>query len=67
MYHHGYGPGWMIVAIIMVVPLWRLCRRVGHSPWLSLLMLIPVANIILLYVIAFGAWPSQRGGAAAAS
>jgi hypothetical protein len=65
MYHHGYGPGWIIVALVMVVPFWRLCRRVGHSPWLSLLMLVPLANVILLYYIAFGDWPSQRAGTSA--
>jgi hypothetical protein len=65
MYHYGYGPGWIVVAIVLVVPFWRLCQRVGHSPWLSLLMLLPIANVILLYYIAFAEWPSQRGGTGA--
>jgi hypothetical protein len=30
-------------------------------------MLIPLANVILLYYIAFGDWPSQRGGAGTAT
>jgi hypothetical protein len=65
MYYHGYGPGWIVVALIAVVPFWRLCQRVGYSPWLSLLMLLPIANVVLLYFIAFAEWPSQRGGAGA--
>jgi hypothetical protein len=26
-------------------------------------MLVPLANVFLLYYIAFGDWPSQRGAA----
>ncbi|HEY1492270.1 MAG TPA: hypothetical protein VGF35_06560 [Steroidobacteraceae bacterium] len=66
MYYHHYGPGWIILALIMIAPFWRLCRRVGHSPWLSLLMFVPLANVILLYYIAFGDWPAQRGAAGTA-
>ena len=54
MYHHGWGTYWLIAAAIAVVPFWRICRRVGHSPWLSLLILVPLANLI------FAEWPSEK-------
>ena len=63
MYHgyHGYGLVWPIAAIISIIPFWRICVRVGLSPWLSLLLLVPIANIIFVYYVAFGDWPIQRG------
>jgi uncharacterized membrane protein len=60
-YHHNVGPFWLLGAIIAIIPFWRICQRVGYSPWLSLLMAIPLVNIIFVYILAFSAWPSQRG------
>jgi hypothetical protein len=60
--HHGYGPGWIIVAVIAIVPFWRICARLGYSPWLSLLILVPIANVVLLYFLAFANWPMHKGG-----
>ncbi len=69
MYHHygfwgfhGFsGFGW-VVAVIAIIPFWKICTRIGHSPWLSLLMVVPLANLIFLYWLAFSAWPNQPGG-----
>jgi len=60
-YQHNLGPFWLIGAIIAIIPIWRICARVGYSPWLSLLMAIPVVNIIFIYFLAFSDWPSQKG------
>jgi len=60
MFYHGYGISWLIVAIIAVVPFWRLSERAGYSPWLSLLILIPLVNIVFIYFLAFSEWPAQR-------
>lgn len=48
-------------AVLLVVPFWRLFRRMGYSPWLSLLMLVPFVNLGLLYYVAFLDWPIERG------
>ena len=63
---HDVGIGlhtiWMLVmALIVVVPFWRICIKAGYSGWLSLLILIPIANLVLLYFLAFSNWPAQRG------
>jgi hypothetical protein len=64
MFHHyWFGPSWLLVAIVTVVPFWRLCARLGYSPWLGLLILIPLVNIIFIYVLAFSEWPSQKKSA----
>lgn len=59
MYDH-WGATWLIFAVIAVIPFWRLCSRVGHSPWLSLLILVPLVNLIFIYYLAFGEWPARK-------
>jgi hypothetical protein len=39
--------------IVAVVPFWPIFRKAGFSGALSLLMLIPGVNLILLYIVAF--------------
>ncbi|HEX8782868.1 MAG TPA: hypothetical protein VF764_05825 [Steroidobacteraceae bacterium] len=60
-YQHNLGPFWLIGAIVVIIPFWRICQRVGYSPWLSLLMALPLVNLIFIYVLAFSNWPSQKG------
>jgi len=58
----------MIVAmggLLLVLPAARICRRIGFSPWLGIFAAFPIANVVLLWVVAFAPWPgplpSQRG------
>jgi len=41
---------------ILIIPFWFICKKAGFSPWLSLLNLIPLGNLILIYVLAFAEW-----------
>jgi hypothetical protein len=50
----------LIPAVLMIIPFWRIYARTGQAGALSLLMLIPVVNIIMLYVLAFADWPLER-------
>ena len=60
-YQHNLGPFWLVGAIVIIIPFWRICQRVGYSPWLSLLMAVPLVNLIFIYILAFSNWPSQKG------
>ena len=54
---------WLIVIIyigVIVVPCWRIISKAGYSGALSLLALIPLVNIILLWVFAFSTWPIEK-------
>ena len=56
-FHHS---PWMLaaVAVILIVDMvavGRLLRRTGHSPWWALLLVVPLANVIGLWVWAFTA------------
>ncbi len=65
MMNEGYrmiGGPWMmlVVGVLVVVPVWRICTKAGYSGWLSLLVLVPIANLVLLYFLAFAEWPLER-------
>jgi hypothetical protein len=61
MYQHSFFTPWLIASTIVIIPFWRICTRAGYSPWLSLLLAIPLVNIIFVYYLAFSEWPSQKG------
>lgn len=65
MYESMWGGHWLwmlVIAIVVVIPMWRICVRIGYPGWLSLLILLPVANLGLLYFIAFVDWRGESGG-----
>ena len=43
-----------------ILPYWMIYKKTGKSGAMSLLQLIPVVNIIMLFVLAFGEWPIER-------
>jgi hypothetical protein len=53
-------PYLLIVMLAVVVPFWRILGKAGLPSWLSLFALFPPAALLLLYVVAFVPWPSQR-------
>lgn len=54
---------WMlVVAVIIVIPAWRICQRTGYPGWLGVLMLVPVVNLLFFYFLAFADWPSDKSG-----
>lgn len=53
--------------VLLMVPYFRIVSKAGYSGWLSLLMLVPLVNIVMLFVFAFSDWPLEqraRGGQA---
>lgn len=57
---------WLIVLIalaIYLIPTIRIFKRVGWSPWLVLVLLIPLAPVVMLWVFAFARWPAVDGPA----
>lgn len=48
----------LFMLAIVAFPASRICSRLGFSPWLGLLALVPVANVLLLFFVAFSRWPS---------
>ncbi|HEY1808249.1 MAG TPA: hypothetical protein VGG42_06785 [Acidobacteriaceae bacterium] len=46
----------LIFVVIVMIPYWMIWKKAGFSPWLSLLMLVPLVNYVMLYVLAFSEW-----------
>ncbi len=58
----GFMPVVMLLFLaIVVVPFWRICTKAGYLGWLSLLVLIPIVNMVFVYFLGFSEWPSLRG------
>ena len=54
---------WLIVLILLavyVVPVWRIVSKAGFPGALALLALVPLLNIVMLWVFAFIKWPHER-------
>ncbi len=48
-------------AAIVVLPFWVILKRAGAHPALSILMLVPVLNLVTLYWVAFSKLKFGRG------
>ncbi len=47
-------------SIVWVIPFWFVFKKAGFVPPLSLLMLFPLINIVMLFYLAFAEWPALR-------
>ncbi len=41
---------------IVIIPFWQIFKKSGMGGPLSLLMILPLVNVIMLYVLAFSRW-----------
>lgn len=48
--------------VFLLIPYWRIFRKAGFSPALSLLMIVPLVNIAMIYYLAYADWPSLKQG-----
>ncbi len=52
-----------VLAILLPFWLWatiRILHKAGYSGWWSLLTLIPIVNIVMIWVFAFSDWPAVK-------
>lgn len=52
-----------IMLALVAFSLWttiRILHKAGYSGWWSLLTLLPLANIVVIWVFAFADWPALR-------
>ena len=43
-----------------IIPYWKIYTKTGQSGAMALLQLIPLVNLVMLYVLAFTEWPLER-------
>ncbi|CAN5667500.1 hypothetical protein BH10PSE6_BH10PSE6_55580 [soil metagenome] len=52
----------VLMALLLIVPSWRICERAGYSGLISLFHLVPlIGPFIVMAVLAFGDWPNGEG------
>jgi hypothetical protein len=53
---------WLPMCLLLVIPFWIICGKVGLPRILSLATLVPfVGVLIVLIVLAFARWPNRQG------
>ena len=50
----------LFYVLIFIVPIAKIVSKAGFSKWLSVLAIIPLINVVFLWVFAFVSWPNQR-------
>jgi choline-glycine betaine transporter len=50
----------LVGLIITIVCNFIIARKAGFNPWLSLLVLIPIVNIIIYLLFVFVPWPVNK-------
>jgi hypothetical protein len=47
----------LVSIIFAVIIWWRIFSKAGYNGALSLLMFIPIANLVMILILAFAEWP----------
>ena len=50
----------LCIVLVAAFIYFMIVKKTGYNPWLSLLMFVPVANFIVLLILAFSEWPIER-------
>ena len=53
----------LIILVVILIPLllFRLiAKKAGYSGWWALTMMIPIVNIIMVWVFSFAKWPAEK-------
>jgi hypothetical protein len=52
---------WLIIATLVIIPAWRILRKAGLIPALSLLLIVPLLGwFCVMAVLAFAPWPALK-------
>ncbi|RMH46750.1 MAG: hypothetical protein D6688_04330 [Alphaproteobacteria bacterium] len=58
------GGGWLmflVFAVLVIVPFWRLLPRFGIPAWVAIFAIFPLVALILLWIMAFRDEAGPRG------
>jgi hypothetical protein len=52
---------WLLIATLIVIPAWRILRKAGFIPALSLVLIVPILGwFFITIVLAFVPWPTLK-------
>ena len=50
----------IVIIVFAVIIWWKIFAKAGYSGAMGLLMFVPIANLIVLLILAFGQWPIHK-------
>lgn len=50
----------LIMFGVVILPFWMIFQKAGYNGALSLLMFIPLLNVLMIWFLAFSSWPVLR-------
>ena len=50
----------IFVAFFGIVPFWKIFSKAGYPGALSLLVFVPLVNVVMIFFLAFSEWPVLR-------
>ncbi|OGP50377.1 MAG: hypothetical protein A2Y79_11690 [Deltaproteobacteria bacterium RBG_13_43_22] len=60
MFGMGAKEAGILLGLVAVIPFWKIFSKAGFSGWLSLTLVVPFLNIIVLFYLGFAEWPVHR-------
>ena len=51
----------VLLILVMVLPVWFFAlaaKKAGYAPWWALIGLVPLLNVVALYLFAYKEWPA---------
>jgi len=49
----------IVTIILAIIIWWRIFSKAGYNGALGILMLVPIANLVMILILAFAEWPIQ--------
>jgi NADH:ubiquinone oxidoreductase subunit 3 (subunit A) len=49
------------ITMVVLAPFWMIFKKAGFQPILSVLMLVPLVNLVAIYIVAFSEWKAAPG------
>jgi hypothetical protein len=54
---------WIVLLAVLAIPVWVwgvIVKKAGFNPWWGLLVIVPLVNVVMLFVFAYSKWPTDR-------
>lgn len=55
-----FPPFFGLFFLALIIPFWKIFPRADWPAPMALLMVIPLVNLVMLYVLAFKKWPGDQ-------
>lgn len=51
-----------LISLLLLYPIWKIYKKVGLSPWISLIVLLPGGTLICALILANSEWKTYSNG-----